>query len=54
VKFSKPNSWRYAVHYCGWDKECKMYGAPNVLYINFLKRSNGESVLINFSKEKLG
>lgn len=54
MRFSKPTSWRYIIHYCGWDKECKRYGAPNVLYLNFLQRKDGQPVYINFSKEKLG
>jgi hypothetical protein len=41
MRFRRPPSWRYTIHFCGWARECRSLRAPWCLYFNFLLSSDG-------------
>lgn len=40
--------YKYPLHFCLFDRQCRLYGAPKRIYFHFLKREDGSSFYISF------
>lgn len=53
MKLVRPYSWRYTVHFCGWDRTCQSVYSPWYLYFHFLKNEHGTSPRVDLTPPRV-